>query len=478
LNIFQQEVNKIGTDNNIKNQDSENKESIIKAVHDVSLWQEKLIAAINSESIDDINKITSELPSVEIAEFLNTLENPERKILFFNIYNPLKQGEVLVESDENVQTIIFPDISNERLIAICKELENDDAAYLINNIKPEFQHEILEFLNPEKKQNIISILSYPQDSAGSIMQSVKISLRSNTTVQTVLRYIRDFGPIPNNINTLYVVDELNRLQGEVHINELIALKQDDQIKQCIKKDIVSINANTDQEDVGRLFSKYDLISAPVVNLNNKLIGRITVDDIIDVIREEADEDLLSLGGIKGAEDLFGSIFNMSIRRFTWIGVNLIMVFLASIVVSFFDATIEHIVALAILMPIVANMGGNLGSQTLTSVVRAMALDQIQDHNKKSLILKQIGIGIFSGIFWGLIVGSIVFLWFKDQQLSLVIASAMTINLTLATLFGAIIPITLDKYKIDPALAGGIVLTASTDIIGFLSFLGLATWFMM
>jgi len=383
----------------------------------------------------------------------------------------------LADCEESLQEEIIPEISDHKLTTAISSLENDDAAALLDKVAPDVQARVLKSIPDDLRQEILEVLAYPKDTAGSIMQSIVLTLRPKTQVNTVLRYLRRFGPLPSNLNSLYVVDGVSRLQGEIFINDLIALDPDDNISNCIHTDYISIPANTDQEEVGRIFQRYALISSPVINDNNKLIGRITVDDVMDVIKEEAEEDLLRLGGLQQNEDLMGSAFNMTLRRVSWLFINLIMALIASVVIGQFDTTIEKIVALAILMPIVASLSGNVGNQTLTAVIRAQTLDQIKAHNYLSLIFKQSFVGFMIGSLWAFVVGTIVYIWFDDPHLGMVMAASMIINLSIAGTLGAIIPIFLNKIKIDPALAAGVILTASTDIIAFFSFLSLASYFL-
>lgn len=386
-------------------------------------------------------------------------------------------GKVLVELDESIEVELLPLLDEENLLEAINELENDDAAYLLGEIAPDVRGRVLNRLNKDKSAEIRKVLAYPNDTAGSLMQSISISLGEKQSARDVLQKLRRYGPLSSNITTLYVVNNRNILQGEISIHDLLSLAAEESISEIIKSDLVSIKAQTDQEEVGMLFRKYDLISAPVVDQNAKLIGRITVDDVIEVVEEEVEEDMLRLGGIESGEDLFGSALKISLRRSVWLGFNLVTAFLSSFVIQQFDATISEVIALAVLMPIVASMGGNVGSQTLTAVVRALALGQINPQNSFKLLYKQATVGLISGVLWASVVAIIVYLWFGNPILGGVIFSAMIINLLSAGLLGAFIPITLEKLKIDPALAAGVILTASTDIIGFLSFLGLATLYL-
>jgi magnesium transporter len=321
-------------------------------------------------------------------------------------------------------------------------------------------------------------MAYPEDTAGGLMNTDTITVRADISLDVVLRYLRRLGAIPESTDSLFVVDRDGVYLGAIRLTQLLISDPGQKVKDLLSTELGGIDAFTSEKDVAALFTRRDLISAPVVNSEGKLLGRITIDDVVDVIREDADHSLMSMAGLSEEDDMFAPVVTSSRRRTLWLGINLLTALLASWVIGHFENTIEKLVALAVLMPIVASMGGIAGSQTLTIVIRGIAVGKISRGNTLRLLNKETLVGIVNGCIWASIVAGIAVLWFQDYQLGAVIGAAMLINLVVAAIAGAIIPIALQQLNIDPALAGGVVLTTVTDVIGFLSFLGLAALFIV
>jgi magnesium transporter len=334
----------------------------------------------------------------------------------------------------------------------------------------------LELMDLQDRQRVEHVLSYPEDTAGGLMNTDAITVRPKTLIEGVLRYLRRHDELPEMMDNLIVVNRRDEYIGLLPLRRVLVSDPGTTVREIMNTDIDAIPANMDDREVANLFERNDWVSAPVVDSDGKMIGRITIDDVVDVIREDADHSLMSLAGLGEDEDTFGSVLKTAPRRAVWLGINLLTAFMASAVINVFEATLDKVVALAILMPIVASMGGVAGTQTLTVVIRGIALGQVGSNNSTWLINKELLVGVINGLCWSLVVAVAAALWFDDLLIGAIIAGATVINLITAALAGATIPILLDKLNIDPALAGGVALTTITDIVGFMSFLGLATWF--
>jgi magnesium transporter len=329
-------------------------------------------------------------------------------------------------------------------------------------------------MDRENRERLEQVLSYDEDTAGRLMNPDVVTVRADTTVDVVLRYLRLRGELPDHTDHLYVVNRRHQLMGWVAIQDLVTSDPSTPINKLIDEELESIHVDESNENVAREFSDNDWVSAPVVDEGNVLLGRITIDDVVDIIREQAEHQALGAAGLNEDEDLFSPVPRAAKRRAIWLGINLATAFLASWVIGRFEGTLERIVALAVLMPIVASMGGVAGTQTLTLMVRGLALGQVARGNLRPILRKEVLVGLLNGVVWAVVVGIVAGLWFQDAPLGMVIAAAMVINLAVAALAGVLVPLTLKRMDIDPALAGGVVLTTVTDVVGFLSFLGLAT----
>ncbi len=337
---------------------------------------------------------------------------------------------------------------------------------------------IIESLDEQNRQRLEAVLTYSEDSAGGLMNIDTITIRADIDVDVVMRYLRRLGKLPGTTDNLMVVDREGHYLGTLPLATLLTSQPETEIAEIMDPSTEAIMADTEATEVVRLFEHRDWVSAPVIDRADKLLGRITIDDIVDLIRDQGEHDFMGMAGLHEEDDIFAPALKSSRRRTIWLGVNLLTALLASWVIGQFDATIEQLVALAILMPVVASMGGIAGSQTLTLVIRAMALGQISRRNSKSLLKKELAVGLINGGVWAIVVGLVAFLWFDNGTLGYVIAAAMIINLAIAAFFGAMIPPMLKQAGADPALAGGVILTTVTDVIGFFSFLGLAALFLV
>lgn len=387
-----------------------------------------------------------------------------------------QEGDVLQELSEDVRQFFLDQMNIAELKAITQGQDVDDIADLLQQLPDTITRQVLDSMNSQDRQRVEAVLAYPEDSAGGLMNTDTITVRPNNTVDVVLRYLRRHEGIPDGTDSLLVVNRRDEYIGRLPLTLLLTTEPGATVRQVMLTDLDPIPADMQDTQVAQLFERQDLLSAPVVNDNGKLLGRITIDDVVDVIREEAEHSMMSMAGLDDDEDTFAPALRTARRRAVWLGFNLITAFIAASVIGLFQETIDKVVALAVLMPIVAGMGGNAGSQALTLVIRGMALGQISKTNLRWLLSRELVAGFLNGLLWATLVAAIAWFWFDDPIISLVIACAMVINLSVAVVTGAMLPVLLKSLNIDPALAGSIILTTISDVVGFLSFLGLATVF--
>jgi len=440
--------------------------------------EQKDILQIISECIDSNNcshleKYLQELHPAEIAHAIETLPQKQREQIWELIPTEF-EGEVLVNLNEAVRSHFIKTMEPSALLAATESLETDDLADILSEIPHAVSQELLLSMEQQDRDRLKSVLSYADDTAGGLMDLNTVIIRADTTLEVVLRYLRFKNEIPEGTDTLYVVDRDDKYLGLLPLTTLLTSDPNLLVADTMNAGVEAIHADTAVRDVINIFEHRDLITAPVVDNNEKLLGRITIDDVVDEIRDEAEHSVMSMAGLNEEDDMFATPFFSTKKRAVWLGVNLLTALLASIVIGQFEATIEKLVALAILMPIVASMGGVAGSQTLTLVIRGMALGRVGKSNAKRLLHKELWVGLLNGLLWAIIVAAVAGFWFDSLQLSYIIAGAIVINLFVAALAGASIPLILNRYGIDPALAGTVILTTVTDVIGFFAFLGLAT----
>ena len=425
----------------------------------------------------DLINFVKELHNADIADLIQNLDEGKRNE-FINSIRDIFDPEILTYVNENLKEEIIDILDIKKLASKVSELDVDDAVDVVEDLEESDKEEFLNNVSAKERRLIQEGLNYPEDSAGRLMQRKYVAINEKWNVGNAIDYLRkETDNLPEDFYDIFLISKDNIVTGIVPLGRLMSSNRNVDLVNIKNKQNRIINVLTDQEEVAYQFNKYAMVSAPVVNENNKIIGSITVDDVVDVIEEEREEDILKLGGV-GHADIYDAVFSTTKLRFSWLLINLLTAVVASIVIGFFQASIEKVVALAVLMPIVASMGGNAGTQTLTVSVRALATKDLTPSNALRIIVKETFVGGINGFLFAILVGLISFYWFNDLLLGLVIAFAMILNLLVAGLTGALIPITLNKLKIDPALASGVILTTITDVFGFLSFLGLASIFII
>ncbi len=428
----------------------------------------------------DLAPIAPLLASLHAADCAHLIEStpPKGRPQLWEIILPEQRAEILPHLNDEVRSGLLEGMDNEELAAAASQIDTDDMADLLQDMSYSQTQQVLQSMDQQNRQQVEEILSYPEDSAGGLMDMNTIQIRPDIDLDVVLRYLRMRGTLPNSTDNLMVVDRDNTFLGLLPISTLLTTDAEKSVDEVMVRECDVIPAEMAEREVANLFESRDLISAPVLNKRGRLLGRITIDDVVDVIRDEADHSLLGRAGLDEEEDMFAPV-GVSVRRRTlWLGLNLATAFLAAWVIGLFEETLQQVIALAVLMPVVASMGGIAGGQTLTLVIRGIALNQISDANTRWLIAKESAVGVLNGALWAVVVGIVAWLWFGEVELGVVIAAAMVINLIIAALSGVAIPVLQNRMGIDPALAGYVVLTTVTDVVGFLSFLGLATLFLI
>ncbi len=431
--------------------------------------------ALENGVSQELRVMLNSLPPADSAHLLES-SPPKLRSLLWRLIDREQEGDVLQELSDEVRQFFLDRMNVAELKAITEGQDVDDIADLLQQLPDTITRKVLDSMDSQDRQRVEAILSYPEDSAGGLMNTDTITIRPSNTVDVVLRYLRRHQEIPDMTDSLLVVNRRDEYIGRLPLTLLLTTDPSATVREVMLTDLDPIEADTQATQVAQIFERQDLISAPVVNHKGKLLGRITIDDVIDVIREEAEHSMMSMAGLDDDEDTFAPPLRTARRRAVWLGINLITAFIAASVIGVFQETIDKVVALAVLMPIVAGMGGNAGGQALTLVIRGMALGQISTTNLRWLLSRELAAGFLNGLLWAALVSAIAWFWFQDPIISLVIACAMVINLTVAVITGASLPILLKSINVDPALAGTIILTTVSDVIGFLSFLGLATLF--
>ena len=437
---------------------------------------QNLMISLEASNHDEAKHQIKELHPGEIARLLEAIQPKDRAVIWPGIEISI-QGEVLKEVNEDVQSQLIGEMSVDDLVKATEKLDTDDLADIVPNLPESAVHSLLLTLDFKHRERLNKILSYPEDSAGGLMNTDFITVRPDVTIRAVIRYLRLLKEMPVDTDQIFVVDRDFNYLGSLLITTLLTEGPEQMVDSLTNNEASKpINADTDESEVAILFEQRNLISAPVIDENNQLVGRITIDDVVDVIRDQAEHSVMSMVGLDEDEDVFAPIFQSSKRRSVWLGVNLITAFIAVYFIGLFEATLQQKIALAILMPVVASMGGIAGTQTLIIVTRGIATGRVTSANIKTLINKEVAVSGLNGIIWSVVIGLITYYWFSDILLSLVIGLAIITNLLVAAFSGAFLPLALTKLKIDPALAGGVILTTITDVIGFVAFLGLAALF--
>lgn len=437
---------------------------------------DRLNRALESGALQQVRfTLNSALRPVEVAHLLEKSPPKERQVLW-NLIRAENQGGVLQYLSDDIQANILSTLDADRVLALTETLDTDDVADILQQLPERVTRELLQSMDDQNRERLEEILGYPEDTAGGLMNTDTVTIRPDITVETVLRYIRRHNEIPEMTDSLFVVSRKDAYIGILPLTKLLVSDPNITVREIMNTDIEPIPAEMHDAEVASLFAKHDLVSAPVINPEGRLLGRITIDDVVDVIREDADHSLMSMAGLDEDQDTFAPLLQTTRRRAVWLGINLITALMASAVIGLFQHTIDQVVALAVLMPIVASMGGIAGSQTLTLVIRGQALGHVERSNAGWLLNRELLVGGLNGILWALIVAAVSIFWFKDTTIGVVIGLAIVINLIAGALAGTVLPLFLKAVGIDPALAGSVLLTTITDVIGFFAFLGLATYF--
>jgi magnesium transporter len=427
-----------------------------------------------SSSLNQVKRMLGNMHSSEIAHSLESLPPKERQLLW-SMIEIEDEGEIIAELNDEIQQELIAEISPDELIKIIEDLELDEIVDILQALPESKTQNILSSMSQRDQKRIKEALVYPEDSAGGLMNTDIISVRPKHSIEVVMRYLRAQKKLPKNTDQIFVVSRDNKYLGALPVSSILVSEPSLNTRELMETATKPLDADLIDKDVARLFEQNDWVSAPVVDKNSRLIGRITIDDVVDVIIEDADQNFLGMAGI--AEDTFAAPARAARGRVLWLSINLMTAFIASMTIGLFQATIDQIVYLAILMPIVASMGGVAGTQTLTIVIRGLTLQQINSSNLNWLFKREVAVSIVNGMVLSILVGGITYLWFESLVLSLVISIAMVINLISSAIAGILIPIILRKFNQDPAIAGSVVVTTVTDVIGFFSFLGLAAIFL-
>lgn len=448
-----------------------------KAFHLTDTQIGDIIAAVRAQDPDTVHAFLRDLSIDDTADLIAKVADDDRGELL-SMYSDAINPQVFPEMDPELQRLALSSMPAMNVARIISTLESDDALDLLINLDTDFRQDVIHQLSAKMRVTLEEGLSFPEDSAGRLMQREVVAVPQFWTVGKTIDYMRAAAPdLPENFFDIFVIDPGYHVLGQIPLNRLVRSGRSEKIENLMQREMNAIPADTDQEEVSYVFRRKDVTSAPVIDNEGRLIGVITIDDIVDVIDEEAEEDILRMAGV-GHDDLYRAALSVTGSRFRWLFINLLTAILASIVVSFFEGTIEQIVALAVLMPIVAGMGGNAGTQTLTVAVRALATRELSGTNMWRIIWKETLVGTLNGGAFAIIIGLVTALWFASPMLGLVIAAAMIINLLAAGFFGACIPIVLDRWGSDPAISSTVFLTTITDIVGFFAFLGLAAIFLV
>ena len=435
-----------------------------------------LLQALDDSDATALSHELANLHPADIGDFIESI-SPERRLIVWQVLMPETMGEVLLELPVSIRADLLAGMETSHLVDAVRDLDTDDIADLIPELPDEVIAEILFALDKQDRERLDTVLSYAEDTAGGLMNLDAVTVRENITLEVVLRYLRRRGELPDHTTSLFVVDRNGQLVGTLLLRVLLTSDPDKKVSDVMNREPVSFSATTPDNEVAAAFEKYNLITAAVLDEKGRLLGRITVDDVVDVIREEAYHSVMVPAGLREDEDIFAPVVRTSRNRALWLGVNLVTAILASIVIGFFQSTIQKIVALAVLMPIVASMGGNAGTQTLVLVVRGIALGTVTRQNARQVLVRELAVSLLNSFLWAFVIAVVAVVWYHEPRLGVIIGVSMAINLVAAALSGVLIPLAVKKLGVDPALASGVVLTTVTDVVGFFSFLALATAFL-
>ncbi len=432
---------------------------------------------VHRQNLNELQRKLDELHPADVAHILEALPLHDR-LQVWQLVKADRDGDILLEVSDSVRESLIADMDDHEILAAARDMDADELADLAPELPRDVVHELMESLGSQERERVRSALSYGEDQVGALMDFEMVTIREDVSLEVVLRYLRRLKELPSHTDKLFVVDYDGVLRGVLPLKRLLVNDPERHVAQVMVNDPVSFGPDEDVHEAAQAFERYDLISAPVVDGSGKLIGRLTIDEMVDLIREESETEVLNMAGLREEEDIFASVWKSLRNRWSWLALNLITAFLASRVIGLFEGSIEKLVALAALMPIVAGIGGNSGNQTITMIVRAMALDQVGTGNTIRLVRKELAVGLLNGLIWGGVIGVVAYLLYDNWALGAVMTAAMVLNLLLAAGMGVLIPMTLLRLGRDPAMGASVMITALTDSGGFFIFLGLATFFLL
>ncbi|MDC0931786.1 magnesium transporter [Methylophilaceae bacterium] len=428
---------------------------------------------VSKKNISSLESLLDDLHPADIADILESLPVQKRLVLW-DLVRSENEGDILIEVSDSVRQTLIADMDSTELLAAAEQLDTDEIADIAPDLPEEVLKDLLENLDIQNRERLQSALSYPEDSVGSLMEFEITTIREDLTLEVVLNYLRKIKKLPNHTDKLFVVDKDGLILGALPLERIIVNPPITKVKNIMAKEIVLFKPEDLADEASNAFERYDLVTAPVVDENNKLVGRLTVEAVMDFIRQESDNEKFSMAGLREEEDIFSSIWKSVQNRWAWLAINLLTAFIASRVIGIFEGSIEKVVALAALMPIIASIGGNSGNQTTAMIVRALAIGQLTQSSIRSLLYKEISVALLNGLIWGSIVGLFVFYLYDNADLGFVMAGAMGLNLILAAIMGVLMPVLMHRLGKDPAVGSSVLITAMTDSGGFFIFLGLAT----
>ena len=432
---------------------------------------------VSKKNISSLESLLGDLHPADIADILESLPVQKRLVLW-DLVKSENEGDILIEVSDSVRQTLIADMDSTELLAAAEQLETDEIADIAPDLPEEVLKDLLENLDIQNRERLQSVLSYPEDSVGSIMEFEITTIREDLTLEVVLNYLRKIKKLPNHTDKLFVVDKDGLILGVLPLERIIVNAPTTIVKNIMAKEVVLFKPEDLADEASNAFERYDLVTAPVVDENKKLVGRLTVEAVMDFIRQESDNEKFSMAGLREEEDIFSSIWKSVQNRWAWLAINLLTAFIASRVIGIFEGSIEKVVALAALMPIIASIGGNSGNQTTAMIVRALAIGQLTQSSIRSLLYKEISVALLNGLIWGSIVGLFAFYLYNNADLGFVMASAMVLNLILAAIMGVLMPLLMHRLGKDPAVGSSVLITAMTDSGGFFIFLGLATLVLM
>jgi len=447
-------------------------------VHMQEMPRHQLVESlVHKQNLAELQKLLDKLHPADVAHILEALPLDDR-LMVWDLVKAERDGDILLEVSDAVRETLIASMDSDELVAATEQLDTDEIADLAPDLPRDVIEDVFQSLPVEEREQLRAAMSYPEDAVGALMDFDMVTIREDVTMEVVLRYLRRLDELPDHTDQLFVVDRDERLMGVLPVNRLLVSDPDAEVATVMATEMVKLRPDDKAQQAAQAFERYDLVSASVVDADGKLVGRVTVNAVMDFIRDESESEALNLAGLLEEEDLFASVWKSVKNRWTWLAINLVTAFIASRVIGAFEGSIEKLVALAALMPIIAGIGGNSGNQTITMIVRALALGQLNASNARKLFAKEIGVSALNGLLWGSVVGLFAFLIYRSVPLGLVMTLAMVLNLLLAAILGVLIPMTLHKLGRDPAAGSSVMITAVTDSGGFFIFLGLATIFLL